>query len=181
MPASKNNSFRVFPWLAILFCILVITAWFFRFDLIKTYLGSQFPHVRTLQSGELDSWLVYTNRRQPLILDARNEKEYIFSHIPNARSAATRETLNQSCAGVEKNYPIVTYSSLGFKAYRLAHELQKEGYSNVYALDGSIFQWVQEGRALMSGENRVAIIDTGSTIWGLLLHPRYRSRTISSS
>ena len=181
MRDSKKSSAFTGPLVFVGLLVLLVSLWMLRFPLIKGVLHQQFPQIRVLPTSELDSWLVYANRRQPLILDARNPQEYAVSHLPNARLVATTEQLRQTLAGVEKNYPIVAYCATGGRACRLAEQLQREGYTNVYVLEGSIFQWVQEGRLLLSGDERVAVVHPHSTWEGVLLDPRFKSQVRPSS
>ena len=79
-----------------------------------------------------------------ILLDAREQKEYKVSHLKNATCVGfddfnihkTLEKLPEN-----KNAKIVVYCSLGIRSEIIAHQLIKEGYTNVYNLYGGIFEW----------------------------------------
>lgn len=83
-------------------------------------------------------------KTEAILLDAREEKEYKTSHLKDAICVGfdnfdVQKTVNK--LSEDKNAKIVVYCSLGIRSEIVAHQLIKEGYTNVYNLYGGIFEW----------------------------------------
>jgi rhodanese-related sulfurtransferase len=83
-------------------------------------------------------------KTNPVLLDAREEKEFKISHLKKAVFVGydhfkLKETLKK--LPKDKDVIIVVYCSLGIRSEIVAHKLIKEGYTNVYNLYGGIFEW----------------------------------------
>ncbi|MGC1310015.1 MAG: rhodanese-like domain-containing protein [Phormidesmis sp.] len=131
-----------------------------------------FPAVRTISTAELANRLAQ-NPTSLTLIDARQAKEYAVSHLPQAQLARTVEAAE--AAGISKEKPIVAYCSIGYRSGRLAQALQAAGYK-VMNLEGSIFQWANEGRPLFTdeppaGEQPTRQVHPYNALWGLLLAP----------
>ena len=83
--------------------------------------------------------------KNALFLDARELPEYRVSHLPSARHIGYDDFKPALLADIPKNTPIVLYCSVGYRSEKIGEKLQKMGYTKVYNLYGSIFQWVNEG------------------------------------
>ena len=79
------------------------------------------------------------------IFDAREWKEYEVSHIKGAHYLGYDNFDTARLAGIPKDAKIVLYCSIGYRSEKIGEKLQKMGYSQVYNLYGSIFEWVNEG------------------------------------
>lgn len=79
-----------------------------------------------------------------VILDAREKKEFDVSHIEGAQYIGYDDFNPSRLANIPKNTPIVTYCSIGYRSEKIGEKLKKLGYSNVYNLYGSIFEWINE-------------------------------------
>jgi len=64
---------------------------------------------------------------------------------------------------------VVVYCSVGYRSSALAEKLQRAGFTNVVNLEGSIFQWANEGRTLSRGTNVVREIHGYSRKWAQML------------
>lgn len=113
---------------------------------MKQTIRARFPGVRQVSTSELAGWLQQPNK--PLLLDARAPAEYAVSHLPNARLAATEEQALAILQAEPRDRLVVAYCSVGYRSSALAEQLQRRGYTNVYNLEGSIFEWANEGRPL---------------------------------
>lgn len=80
-----------------------------------------------------------------LVLDARERKEFEVSHLPNAQYCGFDNFEAQILRGVAKDTPIVVYCSIGYRSEKIGEKLQKMGFTNVFNLYGSIFEWVNQG------------------------------------
>ena len=114
-----------------------------------------------------------------LLLDARTEAEYAVSHLPGARPVnpdAPVADLRRTLAGVPRTTPLVVYCSVGYRSARVAQRLADAGFTDVRNLDGSIFQWANEGRPLVRGDSAVREVHPYDRAWGALLRPDLRAR-----
>ncbi len=142
---------------------------------IKATIQKKFPTVRHIATSLLARWLSDKKRPAPLILDARTSAEYKVSHIKGAKLALTISAATRVIGTRPKTDPIVVYCSVGYRSAELARALQREGYSQVFNLSGSIFQWRNEGRPVFAGDTRVQKVHPYDRHWGALLNPEYRA------
>ena len=136
---------------------------------IKAEIRSQFHTVNQLTTTELAEWLASENEPLPLLLDARAPEEYSVSHLPNAILAPSVSEALEGLKGSELEKRVVVYCSVGYRSSRLAETLAEAGYPNVYNLEGSIFQWANEGRAVYRGREEVGAVHPYNNNWGKLL------------
>src|SRR6185295_10757461 len=94
-----------------------------------------------------------------------------ISHLKNARHVTS--LLEAKAVVKEQGQPMVIYCSVGYRSSALAEKLQKAGFTNVYNLEGSIFNWANEGRPVYRGTNTVAEVHPYSAKWGKLLDQRF--------
>lgn len=83
------------------------------------------------------------------IFDAREKEEYEVSHIPGAVFLGNDHFDEKSLQGISKNTPIVLYCSVGYRSEKIGERLQKLGFKNVKNLYGSIFEWINQGNAVV--------------------------------
>lgn len=136
---------------------------------IKQLVRQKFPTVRQLSTTELAAWLQAKDKAPPLLLDARAPEEFAISHLPQARAAASDEQIAAALQNQPKDHPIVAYCSVGYRSSALAEKLASQGFTNVANLEGSIFQWANEGRAVYQGAQVVKQVHPFNKKWGLLL------------
>src|SRR5262249_30750378 len=99
--------------------------------------------------------------------------EFAVSHLkgainhrtPNEIEAVLREDLRRT----------VVYCSVGFRSARLAQVLMERGFSNIWNLEGSIFQWVTEGRSIYRGIDPVEKVHPYVKRWAGLLKEGFAS------
>ncbi len=84
-----------------------------------------------------------------LFLDAREKDEFDVSHIPGARHIGYDNFDIDIINGVSRNTPILVYCSIGYRSDKIGGKLKKAGFSNVYNLYGSIFEWANQGHRLV--------------------------------
>jgi rhodanese-related sulfurtransferase len=136
---------------------------------VKSEIREQFPSVAQLSTQELANWLSTDSGPLPLLLDARAPQEYAVSHLPNAILTSSEAEVLERLKRVEQDRPVVIYCSVGYRSSRLAEILGELGYKNVYNLEGSIFQWANEGRAVYRGREPVEVVHPYDDRWGKLL------------
>jgi rhodanese-related sulfurtransferase len=105
---------------------------------------------------------------KPILLDAREPKEYEVSHLKNADCIGYDFFVLDS---VEKRYPnkkdtIVVYCSLGIRSETIAKKLKKAGYENVFNLYGGIFEWKNKSRTVYNTkEEETENVHTFNEAW----------------
>ncbi len=139
---------------------------------IKQTVRTKFPTVQQLSTKELEAWLQDANRAQPLLLDARAPEEFAVSHLRSAHPMAQMEAVLQE---YPKDQPIVNYCSVGYRSSALSEKLMQRGFTKVYNLEGSIFQWANEGRPIYQGEQSVKQVHPYDAKWGQMLRPELRA------
>lgn len=87
-------------------------------------------------------------------LDAREKKEYLVSHLPNARWVGYDDFDISRVADLPKSTPIVLYCSVGYRSEKVGEKLQAAGYTNVHNLYGSLFEWVNQGNPVVDAAGK---------------------------
>lgn len=139
---------------------------------IKQTVRNKFPTVQQLSTNDLDAWLKDTNRAQPLLLDARTPAEFAVSHLRGARNA---EQIEAALKDYPKDKPIVAYCAVGYRSSVLSEKLMQRGFTKVSNLEGSIFQWANEGRPVYNGTQIVQQVHPFDAKWGQMLKPELRA------
>ena len=91
----------------------------------------------------------YKTDPPPVLLDVRTLAEWNVSHLPRARRVDPKATAQEAAGGLPKDVWIVAYCSVGYRSGLLARRLRSAGFTHVQDLEGSIFQWANEGRPLV--------------------------------
>ena len=77
-----------------------------------------------------------------IFLDARELEEYQISHIPGARYIGYKKFNEDLLEGISHDDKIIVYCSVGYRSEKIGKKLEKLGYTTVYNLYGSIFEWI---------------------------------------
>ncbi len=96
------------------------------------------------------------NKKEIILLDAREESEFNISHIKNAQFVGF-ENFNQKNFKkklLNFNATIVVYCSLGIRSEKIGKKLLKMGYKNVYNLYGGIFEWKNQDLPVFDSNNK---------------------------
>ena len=134
--------------------------------LVKRLIQQRFPTVEQISTGQLASWLA-SDLPPPVPIDARKPKEYAVSHLPGAHHSPTLAAVQQSAVSAEAE--IVVYCSVGYRSARLAQQLQDAGYTHVMNLEGSIFEWHNQGQPLVVDGEPTQAVHPYNRTWGMLL------------
>jgi rhodanese-related sulfurtransferase len=89
-----------------------------------------------------------------LILDARERSEYDVSHLPNAVFIGYNNFEKKVLDSIPKDRPIVVYCSIGYRSEKIGEKLKKLGYTQVFNLYGSIFEWLNEGNPVVDKDGQ---------------------------
>ncbi len=102
-----------------------------------------------------------------VILDAREREEYNVSHIPKALYVGYEEPEIGMIKSLDKNKKLVFYCSIGYRSEKIAEQAKALGFSEVYNLYGSIFEWANKGYELETTSNeKTKKIHGYNWLWG---------------
>ncbi len=146
------------------------------FNLLKRLISLKFPDVESITPQALAQWLEDASKIQPVLFDARSEAEYEISHLCHARRIDPELSDLSVLADVSFQTPLVVYCSIGYRSAAVASRLLQVGFSRVYNLEGSIFQWVNEGKAVYKDEQTKSVVHPYNWLWGKLLKLQYRGK-----
>lgn len=145
------------------------------FDAVRRLTARKFPDVKWISREEFARWREDSAQVQPIVLDTRTQAEYELSHLKGAvRTDPYRPSL-RPLREVPKDAPIVVYCSVGYRSARVAHWLARQGFTNVANLEGSLFQWANDGRPTFREGRPTLLVHPYDARWGLLLESRYRA------
>ena len=132
-----------------------------------------FAEVPQMTTQQLATMQAHEAAPNIVLLDARTAAEFNVSHLPGAVLASdTRMALD----ALEANDPertVVVYCSVGYRSSQLAEDLRAQGFENVSNVEGSLFQWANEGRPLFRGDERIYEAHPYDEEWGQLLDKRF--------
>lgn len=87
-------------------------------------------------------------------LDARERKEYDISHIPGAQYIGYSDWNPRSIQTIPVGQTVVVYCSIGYRSEKIAEKIKALGYTKVYNLYGSIFEWANAGLPLENNQHQ---------------------------
>ncbi len=139
---------------------------YIAWGVVKQFIRQKFPTVEEIATDQLARWLA-SDKSPPMLIDARKSAEYAVSHLPGAVHLPTLAAVQQ--AAVSPDAEIVVYCSVGYRSARLAQQLQDAGYAHVMNLEGSIFEWHNQGQPLIVDGEPTRAVHPYNRTWGRLL------------
>jgi rhodanese-related sulfurtransferase len=126
------------PWHLMLFGTAVVTGGMLLWPLVNRLLAGSASQVGALEAVQL------INRRDALVLDVRDKADFAAGHIPNARNIPLAE-LSGRLREIEKfkSRPIVVNCPSGTRPAGVCTLLGKNGFGEVFALNGGLRGWVE--------------------------------------
>lgn len=116
------------------------------------------------------------------IIDARGPEEFALNHIHGAVNFNQKsENYTKSVAALDKSKPVFIYSIGAGRSVTLTHELLKNGFKEVYNLEGGIANWIGAGKPFYTSsksklsleeykkivaDNNTVLVDIGSRYCG---------------
>lgn len=137
---------------------------------VDQMIATNFPDVSTITTDSLATRLSESSAARPLLLDARSSEEYAVSHLPGARRVDPEADAFPQLDTLSRDRPIIVYCAVGYRSARVASKLQKQGFTNVANLKGSIFRWANEGRPVLRHGRPVGAVHPYDATWGRLLN-----------
>lgn len=83
-----------------------------------------------------------------LFLDTRSAAEFAVSHLPGARHTPDLASAQAALKTRAPGQLALLYCSVGYRSAQLAASLLALGEAQLVNLEGSLFEWVNEGHAL---------------------------------
>ena len=148
---------------------------------MKRLVRVRFPSVRQLSTAELAAWLKDGSRSAPLLLDVRTEAEFEVSHLPGARRVDPEADAARIIPTLAKDQPVVAYCSVGYRSSAMVQRLARAGVTQLYNLEGSIFQWANEGRPLERDGKPATAVHPYNATFGKMLEPERRAAQVRSA
>ena len=143
-----------------------------------------FPETQHVSTDELAS-AIAAQDVAVLLLDVRRREEYEVSHLEGAvwvgEDGEHPELAAMVSAFAEEHEPartlVACYCSVGYRSSRLARRLASELGLRAVNVEGSLFRWVNEGRPVFRGSERLdpALAHPYNSVFGKLLHADKRS------
>ncbi|MBR9921489.1 MAG: rhodanese-like domain-containing protein [Bacteroidetes bacterium] len=93
---------------------------------------------------------VHKAKENYILLDTREREEFEVSHIPGATFVGYKDFESSSVENLDRDKPVVLYCSVGYRSEKIGEKLRKMGFSKVYNLYGSIFEWVNKGYPIVT-------------------------------
>lgn len=101
-----------------------------------------------------------------LVLDTREREEYLVSHIPGAVYVGYKQYDFTLLESTPRDQLIVVYCSIGYRSEKIGEKLKEQGFTGVYNLYGSIFEWTNRGFPLIDEEGKETLkIHTYNKQW----------------
>ena len=81
-----------------------------------------------------------------IVVDIRDPKKFADGHIKGAINAEYHpKTFARDTEQIDKNAAIILYCSMGLKTKMAARELERRGFTRIYAMEGGIEAWMNAG------------------------------------
>jgi rhodanese-related sulfurtransferase len=141
-------------------------------DAVFAWIQRDWPEVPQMSTRELAQRMAANSGATPLLIDVRTREEYEVNHLPGAIWAETPRQIASAMRTASDQKPVVLYCSVGVRSSRVAAKLMESRRANVFNLQGSIFQWANEGRPLMANDRVVHVVHPYNERWGVLLNPQ---------
>ncbi|MCC5636265.1 rhodanese-like domain-containing protein [Nostoc sp. CHAB 5844] len=144
--------------------------------LLTLFIRLSFPTISQITTEKFAHWLVDTAKPQPFVLDARSQAEYAVSHIKTSVRIDPVKPDLTALSKVSLDTPIVVYCSVGYRSAKVAQNLQREGFTQIFNLSGGLFQWANEERPIFKDDEQpTQLVHPYDAIWGKLLKTRYHT------
>ena len=148
---------------------------------IEADVTSRWPEVAQLPAADLEARI--KAGRVPLLFDVREDGEYHVSHLQGAERVDPKTepaSLATRFGDKVRGRDVVFYCSVGMRSSNLAAEAQdalmKAGATAVYNLQGGIFGWHNERRALVDANGPTDFVHPYDKKWGTLVARQYQTR-----
>jgi rhodanese-related sulfurtransferase len=84
-----------------------------------------------------------------ILLDTRAPGEYAVSHLPGAEFVNYDKFNKKDFVDRDRSAKVVVYCTVGYRSERIGDKLKKMGFEDVHNLYGGIFEWKNQGHAVV--------------------------------
>ena len=135
---------------------------------LKASIRKEFPKVRQLSIEEF--------RKRPLddifLVDVREKEEYEVSHLKSGVNLTQAENIIKEFQKSGKQI-LVLYCSVGYRSSKMAQKIQQDIEKPVFSLEGSIFEWANQGLPVYKDSKQTDKVHPYNSFWGKLLKRSY--------
>lgn len=136
---------------------------------INDDIARKFPEVKNISTDRLAQIL---GGEYIYLIDVRQPEEFAVSSIKGAVNIVSPKDITTSHDDL-----IIVYCSVGYRSAKFASQLQQAGYTRVYNLHGSIFDWANKGYPLYQNAGLTNYVHPFDDKWGKLLKKKFHSYT----
>ena len=144
-----------------------------RWGKVRDAVRAQFPGVVHIEGVTLEQWIARNDKLPPVLLDVRSQAEFDAGHLPGAHRFSADASPAEIGLGDKTETPFVLYCGVGFDSSSVASGLIQRGYKKIQILDGGIFMWANDGRALEGNPGKV---NPGNSKYAYLLKAAHRAQ-----
>ena len=137
---------------------------------LRPWISLRFPGTQWITTGRLKERMTAERSTALVLLDIRTSSEFDVSHLAGARRMDP-DADDLDAIDLPRDTPIIVYCSVGYRSAAVARRLGAAGFENVHNLEGGIFQWANEGRAIYRGPELATKVHPYNDTWGRLLDP----------
>ncbi|MEM0912765.1 MAG: rhodanese-like domain-containing protein [Pseudomonadota bacterium] len=128
--------------------LILSTAWVVLFALlIFSFISPLLAKYKRVNNHEATMLI---NKKDAMVLDIRPQTEFRAGHIQGATQLKPEQVRQGEFSKLEnkKNAPIVVVCAMGNQATGTASKMVKQGFDDVYVLDGGMSSWTSAGLPL---------------------------------
>ena len=133
---------------------------------VDELVAGQFPAVRSVSTTELQQ-RIRNPTVAPTLIDVRAAEEFAVSYLPTAINLTTTDDIVQHFP--DRQAEIILYCSVGYRSAAMAEELMKRGYTRVWNLQHSLFEWANKGYPMVNADGATPYAHPYNRRWGKLL------------
>jgi len=141
-------------------------------DAIRPLVEVRFPEVQWVDAPTLRRWV--GSDREVVLIDARASAEYRVSHLAEAQRVDP-DAVDVRRLRRFRGRRVVVYCSVGWRSANVADQLRRAGFSDVYNLEGGIFDWANRGYPVERAGVAVRAVHPFDETWGRMLNAGLRS------
>jgi rhodanese-related sulfurtransferase len=97
-----------------------------------------------------EAFALVGERSDLYLLDVRTPGEYQQVRLTGARLIPIDQMVSR-LSEVPKDRPILVYCAVGSRSSQVVNYLARQGYPEIYNLDGGIYSWAQQGYPIVQG------------------------------
>ena len=131
----------------------------------------EFPSVKSVSTDQLRSRYEEAGEILPLVIDVREVDEFGVSHLGDALNLETAQAIVNMVAqrGLGKETEIVVYCSVGYRSAVVAADLQELGFTRVFNLEHSLFDWANKGYPMIDSNGSTDKVHPFNRAWSVLV------------